>query len=565
MLRPLTILITAAGLISAAPMTYTFTGTGTGVWNSTPFNNATFTFTFTADTTTITHGTSCCGSTDSTPSGTTATVSVSGFSPAQLTGDQAIFIDHANVTAGIWHFNAAQYATVTNSAFSTDDLTTTIPPSTVTGTAWSYATPFTLNTGGTLYFSSVQNVYYSQQPGSSGGQISAVSVTPSSGTQQEFTTQTYTFVVSDTSGAGDIGGVDVQFRDKPNQPNACWLFYDASSNTLAVNHQGSWGPGVPIGSGGSALAGDGCSVDSKAVTVSASGNNLTLGIPMQPTFADNNPWQIFVDAQTKNNVDAGYSELGVVTVQAPQGSGTFSLSVSPSSLYARPGDSKTYTVTMTEQNGFNEPVTLSGQSFADNRASGNPTQLAISFNPSTLTTAGTSTMTVTVPSDATPDGYALVVTGTSQTLTETTNGITGGFVEVQNGPPQVTLTPNTGAGMSQRFILGRQENPTSVANTAYAYDILFATSLDGRNACWIYVNNGEIPNAPRLWLASDDGTSWMAITGSGSASNSQCAVAYDLTVTFKPAFAGTKTIFVDARNGAGFDTGYQPLGGWTVQ
>jgi len=99
----------------------------------------------------------------------------------------------------------------------------------------------------------------------------------------------------------------------------------------------------------------------------------------------------------------------------------------------------------------------------------------------------------------------------------------------------VTLTPNTGAGTSQRFTLGRQENPTSVANTANAYNILFAASLDGRNACWIYVNNGEMTNAPTLWLASDDGTSWTAVTGSGSVSNSQCTLAYDLTVTFKPA------------------------------
>ena len=241
MIRSLILLVAAAGLTIAAPMTYTLTGTGTGYWNSQPFTNATFTFTFSSDTSTIVHGTSCCGNTDSTPSGTTATVTVTGFSPAQLAGDQAIFIDHANVTAGIWHFNAAQYATVTNAVFSTDDLTTTIPPNTVTGAAWSYATPFTLGTGGTLYFTSVQNVYYSQQPGSSTGRISPVSVTPGSGTQQEYTTHTYTFVVSDSSGASDIGGVDVQFRDKPTEPNACWLYYNASSNTLTVNHQNNWG------------------------------------------------------------------------------------------------------------------------------------------------------------------------------------------------------------------------------------------------------------------------------------------------------------------------------------
>src|SRR5947209_8265338 len=127
MIRPLFLLVAAAGLAAAAPMTYTLTGTGSGYWNSQPFTNASFTFTFTSDTSTIVHGAPCCGNPDSTPSGTAATVTVTGFSPAQLAGDQAIFLDRAGVTAGIWHFNSAQYVTVTNSVFSTDDLTTTIP------------------------------------------------------------------------------------------------------------------------------------------------------------------------------------------------------------------------------------------------------------------------------------------------------------------------------------------------------------------------------------------------------------------------------------------------------
>ncbi len=566
MLRSLPLLTAAAGLVSAAPMTYTLTGTGTGFWNSQAFSNATFTFTFTSDTSTIVHGTSCCGNTDSTPSGTTATVTVTGFSPTVLAGDQAIFMDHAGETSGIWHFNAAQYATVTNAVFSGDDLTTTIAPNTVSGTAWSYATPFTLGTGGTLYFTSVQNVFYSQQPGSSGNQISTVSVTPSSGTQQEFTTQTYTFVVSDTSGASDIGGVDVQFRDKPNQPNACWLYYNAGSNTLAVNHQNSWGSPTPVGAGGSALAGDACSVDTTAVTVSTSGNNLTLAIPIQMTFADNNPWAIFVDAQSKENVDAGYSQLGTVTVQGSQESGTFSLSTSPNpnqTVYMRPGDTANFTVTMTDQNGFNEPVTFSASSESETRS--NTTQLGFAFNPPTLTTSGTTTMTVTAPGNATPDGYLITVTGTSQTVTQTTNGLTGAFIQIQNGPPSVTLSPATGAGMSQQFHLSWPDNPTSDGNFPDTFDMLIAPSLNGQNACWIYVDNSAGNGTSRISLASDDGTSWTTVTGSSPASNSQCSVTSNLTVTFKPAFDGGKTIYVNATNGAGYTTGYQPLGSWTVQ
>jgi hypothetical protein len=78
----------------------------------------------------------------------------------------------------------------------------------------------------------------------------------------------------------------------------------------------------------------------------------------------------------------------------------------------------------------------------------------------------------------------------------------------------------------------------------------------------------SILRALQLSFASDDGATWMTTaSGGGSASNSQCSITPNSTVgvTFKPGFAGTKTIFVEASNGAGFDTGDQPLGGWTVQ
>jgi hypothetical protein len=110
---------------------------------------------------------------------------------------------------------------------------------------------------------------------------------PALGTQQEFTTQTYTVVIGDTAGASDIGGVDVQLRDKPTQPNACWLYYNATTNSLTVNHSNNWSTPSQVGSSGSVLTGDACAVDTKNGTVSSSGNNLTLAIPIQCTFADN--------------------------------------------------------------------------------------------------------------------------------------------------------------------------------------------------------------------------------------------------------------------------------------
>jgi len=511
-----------------------------------------------------------------------ATISVAGFPAAQLTGDQAIFMDHPNATAGIWHFNSAQHVTVTNSVFAGDDLTTNIPANSVTGTSWAYATPFTLSSGHTLYFTSVQNMYYSQQA-TSGGAPFANSVTPSGGTQTANTTQIYTFAAGDTAGLSDLAGVDIQFRDKPNYPNACWLFFNPTTNTLAINSNGNWGEPAPIGSGGSTLTGDACTVNTASITTNRSANNITLTIPIQITVGDNNIWQIFTDAQNKEGVDAGYSQIGTVQAKPPS-QGSFTLSVSPREMQAAPtGTSVNYIVSVTPANGFNEPITFGATSRPGQ--SGNTTQLSFAFNPSTLTDlSSTTTMTVTSTTSANPDNYTLVVTGAAQTYA---NSAQPGPLLLQNGPPQFTLSPTSGTGSSQTFTITWPDG----GNSANSFNMLISPSLGGANACWLFIDLVS----RKLYLASDDTSSWTYAytlndsfgdsTQGPGASNSQCAVVnfpgwdadsgfvtgihsghntLTIPLTFTPAFNGTKTVYVRGSNAAGFDTGYQPLGGWTV-
>jgi hypothetical protein len=86
----------------------------------------------------------------------------------------------------------------------------------------------------------------------------------------------------------------------------------------------------------------------------------------------------------------------------------------------------------------------------------------------------------------------------------------------------------------------------------------------------------------RLYLVQDSGAGWQGPLTPGQAgtlSNSQCtldggassvsAVGNNLTVnaalTFKPAFGGNKTVFLDAEDTAnGLSSGFQTLGSWTV-
>jgi len=88
----------------------------------------------------------------------------------------------------------------------------------------------------------------------------------------------------------------------------------------------------------------------------------------------------------------------------------FSLSASPASLTVKQGTSGTSTITVTPSNGFTGSVSLS--------ASGLPSGVTASFNPTSTTT--TSTLTLTASSTATTGTATVTITGTSGSLTHTT-------------------------------------------------------------------------------------------------------------------------------------------------
>ena len=138
-----------------------------------------------------------------------------------------------------------------------------------------------------------------------------------------------------------------------------------------------------------------------------------------------------------------------LTVTAPP---NYTLSASPNSLTMTQGASGTSTITVTPQNGFNGSVSLS--------ASGLPSGVTASFNPTGTT--GTSTLTLTASSTATTGTATVTITGFSGTLTNaTTVSLTVNPVPVPNfvlsalpnslamtqgtsGTSTITVTPQNG-------------------------------------------------------------------------------------------------------------------------
>jgi hypothetical protein len=89
----------------------------------------------------------------------------------------------------------------------------------------------------------------------------------------------------------------------------------------------------------------------------------------------------------------------------------FTLSAAPSSQSVNPGGSTSYTVSAGALNGFSGSVSLS--------ASGLPAGARASFNPSSVATGASSTLTITTTASTPVGSSTLTITGTSGPLTHT--------------------------------------------------------------------------------------------------------------------------------------------------
>ncbi|MGY5125482.1 M28 family peptidase [Streptomyces nigrescens] len=121
----------------------------------------------------------------------------------------------------------------------------------------------------------------------------------------------------------------------------------------------------------------------------------------------------------------------------------FSLATSPTAGSVDPGSSATSTVSTATTSGSAQPVKLT--------ATGAPAGVSVSFNPASVTSGNSSTMTVATTASTTPGTYPLTITGTGSvshttTYTLTVKG-TGGCTGQQlltNGGFESGTTPWTG-------------------------------------------------------------------------------------------------------------------------
>jgi hypothetical protein len=143
-------------------------------------------------------------------------------------------------------------------------------------------------------------------------------------------------------------------------------------------------------------------------------------------------------------------------------------------------------------------------------------------------------------------------------------------------PATVSVTPSSGSAASQGFAL--QYSDTAGAASLQTVWVYFNSSLanPATNTCLLYYNVA----ANLINLAQDSGSTWVTATP-GSATtlqNSQCSLnvagtsvvrngntlTLNLPMTFQPAYAGAKNIYLYAADVSGSSSGWQQLGTWTT-
>ena len=152
----------------------------------------------------------------------------------------------------------------------------------------------------------------------------------------------------------------------------------------------------------------------------------------------------------------------------------------------------------------------------------------------------------------------------------------GGSKAPESGgsPGDLTVTVNApgGSGADAVFSIASSGG----AGAALELRILINSVVDGRHACYVYYDRA--PNAFALVKDEGSGASTLPVGNTGVLENSQCSVdgpkssvqvdantaKAQVTIHFKPSFAGKKNIYAYAENASGSNTGLVPSGSWTV-
>ncbi|HVW86967.1 MAG TPA: DUF1349 domain-containing protein [Bryobacteraceae bacterium] len=208
----------------------------------------------------------------------------------------------------------------------------------------------------------------------------------------------------------------------------------------------------------------------------------------------------------------------------------FSISAAPASQTVTVGASTTYTVTIGALNGFTGTVNLA--------ASGLPTGATASFNPTSVSGSGTSTLTINTTGSTPPGSSTLTITGTSGSLTHTATVTLVVSASTPSGAISIKFvgsgTP-MGTAETAGVVAKSQWNNATGASSAAALNLLDENgAATGASVTWSSDNTWNLPitdtagnnRMMRGYLDNGSGVNPIAITVSGLSSGTYHVYVY---------------------------------------
>jgi len=180
----------------------------------------------------------------------------------------------------------------------------------------------------------------------------------------------------------------------------------SGSSTIATSVSGGFDSAVALSASGQPA---GVTVTFSPTSIAAPGSGTsTLTLAVASTVATGT-YTITVTGSGDSITHTATVSLTVTATATP----AFTLAASPTSVSVVQGKSGTSTITTTVSGGFSSAVALT--------ASGQPTGVTATFNPTSIAApgSGTSTLTLAVASTAVAGTYTITVTGTGGGLTHT--------------------------------------------------------------------------------------------------------------------------------------------------
>lgn len=437
-----------------------------------------------------------------------------------------------------------------------------------------------------------------------------ISAAPSSGNG---TSGTFAFTYSNGAGLADLSSVQAIFGTSTSAAGSCYVSVQPVTGRVWLNNDAdsSWGSAINLGTSGT-LQNSQCSVDVGASTATGSETSYTVSLAITFKGAYAGAKNIYGYAVSTVGGASAWQALGAWTVPAPIVTSLGPVSVSPAS---GSGASQNFTFTFTDPSGAsdlasaqmifgtstafrntcyvwvkpstgevwldNDGDTAWGSSIVAGRSGSlQNSQCAVNVGASSATASGntyTVTLAMTFKSaySGVKNAYGYVSTNGGRNSGWQTLGTwtAPGPVVAPLGP--VSVNPPSGTGLSQNFTFVFSD-PSGASDLASA-QVIFGTSTSFRNTCYVWVQ----PSTGQVWLDSDLDNGWptaVVAGNTGTVQNSQCAVnvgtssavasgsnyTVTLAVTFKNAYAGAKNVYGYVSTAAGANSGWQPLGTWTV-